>query len=143
MVIYDLPPPLDLIILIPQFLSLAGFLWAVRYFSVQEFLGISQIFRWKHNEYDINELDEKLTLKIEGPYKFCRHPLYLFLILFLVFRPEMDLFYLTILICIIVYLYVGSIYEEKRLTEKFGEEYINYRNSVPRIIPIKFTRFKH
>jgi protein-S-isoprenylcysteine O-methyltransferase Ste14 len=141
-IIYDLPRPFDLVILIPQFLSLAGIFWTFKYFSLKEFLGISQIFRWFNNEYDKAEFDEKLTLKIEGPYKFCRHPLYLFSILFLVFRPEMDLFYLTALICIIAYLYAGSIYEEKKLVRRFGMLYTNYQNSVPRIFPVKFKSYK-
>jgi protein-S-isoprenylcysteine O-methyltransferase Ste14 len=138
LVIYDLIQPFDLIILVPQFLSLAGIVWTLKYFSIQEFLGTNQIFRWFNKEYDLTELDERLTLKIEGPYKFCRHPLYLFSILFLSFRPEMDLFYLTLLICIIAYFYIGSVFEEKKLVEKFGNEYTDYQKSVPGIFPFKF-----
>ena len=141
LLIYDLPHPFDLIILIPQFLSLAAFFWASKYFSLKEFLGTSQISRWFHNEYNITELDEKLTLKINGPYKFCRHPLYLFSILFLILRPEMDLFYLTTIICIIAYFYIGSIFEEKKLVNKFGIIYTDYQKSVPRIFSFKFQRY--
>jgi protein-S-isoprenylcysteine O-methyltransferase Ste14 len=141
LIIYDLPRPFDLIILIPQLLSLAGIVWTFRYFSLQEFLGTEQIFRWFRKEYDISELDERLTLKIEGPYKYCRHPLYLFTILFLCFRPEMDLFYLTSLVCIILYFYMGSIFEERKLAERFGSSYINYQKSIPRIFPVRFRRY--
>lgn len=138
--IYDLPSPYDIIILIPQFLSLAGLIWAFRYFSLNEFLGIDQIRRWYKGEYNVNELDEHLTLKIEGPYKFSRHPVYFFSILFLLFRPTMDLFYLTLFICIVVYFYVGSYYEERKLIERFGEEYIEYRNKVPRLFPVSIFK---
>ena len=141
LIIYDLQQPFDLIILIPQFLNLAGIMWTLKYFSIQEFLGTGQIFRWFNKEYNITELDERLTLKIGGPYQFCRHPLYLFSILFLCFRPEMDLFYLTALICIIIYFYIGSIFEEKKLVERFGNKYIDYQKSVPRIFPVKFKRY--
>jgi methanethiol S-methyltransferase len=140
LIIYDLPQPFDLVILVPQFLSLAGIVWTLRYFSIPEFLGTKQPFRWFNKEYDLTELDERLTLKIEGPYKFCRHPLYLFSILFLCFRPEMDLFYLTLLICIIAYFYIGSIYEENKLIDKFGEEYTDYQKAVPRIFPFRFKK---
>ena len=139
--IYDLPQPFDFIILIPQFLSLAGIIWTFKFFSVQEFLGTAQIFRWLNKKYDISELDERLTLKIEGPYKLCRHPIYLFTILFLCFRPEMDLFYLTSLICIIAYFYIGSVYEEKKLVKRFGDNYINYQKSIPMIFPVKLKRY--
>lgn len=141
LIIYDLPKPFDLIILIPQFLSLAGIIWTLKYFSIQEFIGTGQIFRWLNKGYNLTDLDEKLTLKIKGPYKFCRHPLYLFSILFLCFRAEMDLFYLTALICIIAYFYIGSIFEEKKLIDKFGDNYIDYQKSVPRIFPVKFKRY--
>ncbi len=136
-IIYDLPTPWDLIILVPQFLSIAGILWTLKYFSSLEFLGINQVFRYFRGEYRIEDSDERLTLRIEGPYKFSRHPLYLFTILFLVFRPVMDIFYLTFFLCIVAYFYAGSVYEEKKLIETFGEKYIKYRNTVPRIFPFK------
>jgi protein-S-isoprenylcysteine O-methyltransferase Ste14 len=141
-IIYDLNYPYDFIILIPQYLSLAGFIWSLRFICVKEFLGISQIKRWFNNQYDINELDEELSLRIRGTYKYMRHPLYFFSIMFLFFRPVMDLFYLTCLICTMIYFYVGSCYEEKRLVEKFGEDYIGYRKVVPRFFPVKiFTPY--
>ena len=136
-VIYDLPTPWDLIILIPQFLSLAGIFWTIKYFSSLEFLGVNQVIRWFKGEYKIGDSDERLTLRIEGPYKFSRHPLYLFTILFLLFRPVMDIFYLTFFLCIVGYFYAGSIFEEKKLAETFGEKYLEYKRSVPRIFPCK------
>ena len=142
LIIYDLPFPFDFLILIPQFLSLAGILWTLKYFSLKEFLGINQIFRLFNKEYNVNELDEILTLHIDGPYKFSRHPIYFFTIIFLAFRPEMDLFYLVMLICIIVYFFIGSFYEEKKLVEKFGNDYLGYQKNVPRILPIRYSFFK-
>ncbi len=134
-VIYDLPSPYDIIILIPQFLSLAGLFWSFNYFSGNEFLGIRQIKRYLNKDYNADELDEKLTLKISGPYKYSRHPVYFFSILFLLLRPIMDLFYVTVFICSLAYFYIGSIYEEKKLVENFGEVYKDYQNKVPRIFP--------
>ena len=134
-VIYDLPEPYDIIILIFQFLSLAGLLWSFKYFSGKEFLGTKQIERYLNKDYKPDELDEKLTLKISGPYKYSRHPVYFFSILFLFFRPIMDLFYVTVFICSLAYFYIGSIYEEKKLVENFGEVYKDYQNKVPRIFP--------
>lgn len=134
-VIYDLPNPFDLIILIPQIASLFAFFWTTKFFNSKEFLGISQIQRALKKNYDTSQLDEAMTLRIEGPYKYSRHPLYLFAILFLLFRPTMDLFYFIVLILITAYFYVGSIYEEKKLVKVFGEEYRNYQKTVPRIFP--------
>ncbi len=139
LIIYDLPTPWDLIILVPQFLSIAGLIWTLKYFSSLEFLGINQVIRWFRGEYNIEDSDERLTLRIEGPYRFSRHPLYLFTILFLLFRPVMDIFYLTFFLCIVGYFYAGSFYEEKKLIETFGEKYIKYKSSVPRIFPLRIS----
>lgn len=137
--IYDFPNPYDIIILIPQFLSLVGVIWAFRYICFKEFLGIDQINRFFEKRYT-TELDEDFTLRIEGPYKYSRHPIYFFSITFLLFRPTMDLFYLTFFICIVAYFYIGSYYEEKKLVRQFGEIYKNYRKSVPRIVPYKLLK---
>jgi protein-S-isoprenylcysteine O-methyltransferase Ste14 len=137
--IYDLPTPWDLIILIPQFISLAGIMWTLRYFSSLEFLGINQVIRWYKGEYRIEDSDERLSLRIEGPYKYSRHPLYFFTILFLLFRPVMDIFYLTFFICIVAYFYTGSFFEEKKLIRAFGEKYLEYKKTVPRILPVRIS----
>jgi hypothetical protein len=147
--LYDLNYPYDFLMLIPQFLALGGLIWTSRYFSGSEFLGITQIKRWiasrslpegvvlEHAHVssipEANTPDEKLTLRIDGPYKVVRHPLYLFSILFLMLRPTMDLFYLVFLVFIIAYFYIGSFYEERKLVTLFGDQYIKYQASVPRL----------
>ena len=138
-IIYDLQNPFDLIILIPQFLSLAGVFWVFKYICVREFLGLEQIKRFFEKRYT-TELDEEFTFRIEGPYRYSRHPIYFFSITFLVFRPVMDLFYLTFFICIVVYFYIGSYYEEKKLVRQFGDIYENYKKEVPGIFPVKLFK---
>jgi len=72
--LYDLPSPYDLIILFFQLLSLIGFIWSARYFNSGEFIGWSQIKRLRAGNYDSNDLDESSPLRIEGSYKYSRHP---------------------------------------------------------------------
>jgi protein-S-isoprenylcysteine O-methyltransferase Ste14 len=141
--IYRLNPPFDYLVLIPQFLSLIGIIWSFRYISSKEFLGLNQAERFINKEFSENELDEKMTFRIEGPYKYTRHPIYFFSILFLVFRAEMDLFYLTVVIVFITYFYIGSVYEEKKLVEVFGDVYQEYQKNVPRIFPVKLFTEKN
>jgi protein-S-isoprenylcysteine O-methyltransferase Ste14 len=138
-IIYDLQYPYDLFVLIPQFLSLAGVLWVFRYICFGEFSGLAQIKRFYEKSYT-TELDEEFTLRIEGPYRYSRHPVYFFSITFLMFRPVMDLFYLTFFICIVAYFYIGSYYEEKKLVRQFGDVYENYKKEVPRIIPLRLLK---
>ncbi|MFA3783669.1 isoprenylcysteine carboxylmethyltransferase family protein [Melioribacteraceae bacterium 4301-Me] len=139
-IIYDLHYPYDIITFAFQIISLFGLLWAARSVDVTEFLGVAQIKRYLNKEYNAEELDEIQRFNTKGAYKYMRHPIYFFSILFLSLRPTMDLFYLVMLICIIIYFYVGSIFEEKKLVEKFGDEYIEYQKRVPRIIPIKLHK---
>ncbi len=138
--VYDLPNPFDFIILVPQVLALVGIIWAVKFSGLGEFTGIPQLIRWFKGEYQAESLDEKMSFTTKGPYKIVRHPIYFFSIIFLVCRPVMDLFYLTLLVLIIVYFYIGSIYEEKKLAEIFGYEYIRYQEKVPRIFPLNIDK---
>lgn len=140
--IYKLNPPFDYLVLIPQLISLIGIIWCFKYICFKEFLGLSQIERFLNKEYSENDLDEKMTFRIEGPYKYSRHPIYFFSIAFLVFRAEMDLFYLTMFTTFIIYFYIGSVYEEKKLIRIFGKVYEDYQKEVPRIFPIKIFNNK-
>lgn len=137
-ILYDLSSPFDIIILLPQFASLLALLWTLKFVNGKEFLGISQIQRWKAGTYK-EELDEESSLCFEGPYKFSRHPIYLFSILFLLFRPTMNLFYFVFVVCSFFYFSIGSFYEEKKLVERFGSDYVLYQTRLWRakIFPVK------
>lgn len=138
LIIYDLVYPWDIVIFIVQLFALIGFFGAASAVNIWEFLGIAQIKRYYRGEYDIKELDERYQLKKTGAFKYSRHPIYLFSILFLGLRPVMSFFYLVFFICLSLYFIIGSIYEEKKLVELFGNEYVQYQKSTPRLIPIKF-----
>ncbi len=138
-IVYDLHYPYDIITFALQVLAIIGLLWSIKEVNLMEFIGISQIVRYTQNEYDNNDLDEKQILNIKGPFKYVRHPVYLFSIIFIGSRPTMTLFYFVMFICIVIYFYIGSFYEEKKLIEKFGNDYKKYQTRVPRLIPfIKF-----
>ncbi|NCQ18484.1 MAG: hypothetical protein COZ80_02010 [Ignavibacteria bacterium CG_4_8_14_3_um_filter_37_9] len=136
-ILYDLSFPFDFLILVPQFFSLLGLIWTLKFVDGKEFLGISQIQRWKTGTYKVEELDETSVLRIEGPYKFSRHPVYLFSIFFLLFRPTMNLFSFLFVLCSTIYFYIGSRYEEKKLVARFGGEYVAYQKNVSKIFPTK------
>ncbi len=135
--IYQLSSPFDYLVLIPQFLALAGMIWCFKYISFKEFVGLNQFDRYLKNEISDSDLDEKYTLRIEGPYKYSRHPVYFFSIIFLMFRAEMNLSYLTMFMSFTAYFYIGSYYEEKKLVRLFGDVYKDYQKNVPRIFPYK------
>jgi len=141
-VIYDLPYPYDFVVFILQITGLTAILWSGKYFCIKEFLGISQIERWIAGIYDKNQLDENSVLRTDGPFRFSRHPVYFFFIILLVARPYMDLQYLIFTICTVIYFYIGTYFEEKKLLNKFGNDYLDYSSKVARIIPYKIIRGK-
>lgn len=136
--IYDLQFPYDLIIFSIQFLGVIGFFWAGSYINIKEFLGIDQIRRYFNGSYNTSDLDEYHELVIKGPFKYSRHPIYFFSIIILACRPTMDFFYLIFFFCMLLYFYIGSVYEEKNLEKYFKESYLTYKKKVPRLIPNPF-----
>jgi protein-S-isoprenylcysteine O-methyltransferase Ste14 len=134
-IIYDLTFPFDIIIVLLQIASGIALLWVIKYINVPEFLGITQIKRYSTETYSTKDLDEKMELRVDGPFKYSRHPIYLFSSLFLILRPTMDLFYLIFLTNMVLYFYIGSYFEEKKLLTIFGDVYKEYQQSVPKIFP--------
>jgi len=139
-IVYDLKFPFDIIVLVIQIIGLFGVIWAGSFIDVKEFLGINQIKRYLNGTYNLTDFDEKKELVITGAYKYMRHPIYFFSILFIGARPAMNVFSLTIFILAASYFVIGAYYEEKKLAEFFGEQYIEYQKNVPMIFP--FSIFK-
>jgi protein-S-isoprenylcysteine O-methyltransferase Ste14 len=84
-------------------------------------------------------------LNQDGPYRFVRNPLYLgnFLIvggLLIVFSNILALF-IGISFLIFQYSFI-VLAEEKYLKEKFGNEWLEYKEKVPRFFPKKFFKIQ-
>ena len=139
-VVYDLQYPFDIITFALQIISLLGLIWAVKFIDIKEFLGISQIERYLQGTYTVGDLDERMIFNSAGAFNLCRHPTYFFSFLFLAFRPTMSFFYAEFVIYTAIYFYIGSIFKERKLIERFGEKYKKYQKRVPRILPIRLRK---
>ena len=76
-----------------------------------------------------------------GPYKYIRHPIYLFNIIELLGFPLIPNSYYAFLLSLFIYtplLLFRLFFEEKARIEKFGNNYIKYSTDVPCLIP--FTK---
>lgn len=104
----------------------------------------SNIYLYEHGKggpFDIfNKAISPRSKKLlkTGPYSYCRNPMlfgticaYTALGLFL---NSLRSLIVAIGFAIFMYIYV-KLFEEKRLLKDFGEEYIQYRKSVPMIFP--------
>ncbi len=120
-----------------QLLAVGGILLTLRDFNTLEFLGIAQVKRYLTGEKTA-VTDERYSLNTSGMYAVSRHPLYLFSIMIFLLEPAMTLYKFLILLWLILYFYIGSIFEERRLLTEFGSRYADYKNHISRIVPVKW-----
>ena len=92
-----------------------------------QFLGLRQIM--STNEDEVSEL------VVKGLYRWVRHPLYSAGLLFIWFTPLMTTSLLTLNLGLTIYIYLGSVFEERRLRREFGSAYEQYQINVPRLVP--------
>lgn len=114
-----------------QLCGVAFLLWTP--WDLQEFVGIRQ---WKrHRRGDPHGGKRNNRLFTGKAYGVVRHPLYLGISVILAFHPVQTRNATVSVAMIILYFYVGSFFEEKRMLDAFGEGYRAYRERVPRFLP--------
>jgi len=112
-------------------LCLLGFYWggkALRFFDP---LGLRLI---------INRLrggnPKPMPITVAGPYRWVRHPLYLFMILMIWSCPDLTRDRLLFNLLWTAWIVIGSYLEEIDLTVEFGDAYRQYQKRVPMLIPL-------
>jgi protein-S-isoprenylcysteine O-methyltransferase Ste14 len=102
-------------------------------YRTDEFLGTYQIKN--HHDFHPSKLSR------DGWNGIVRHPLYfggiLIIIGLFIIIPTIKLGLTAILV--IVYLYIGSIWEEKKLKSEFGNDYDTYKREVSMLVPFKWV----
>lgn len=97
-------------------------------YDLKEFLGLKQLKGFS---------EEHGVLQTGGILKHIRHPLYTGTMLLswglFIFAPH--LVHLLSVVCIQVYLVIGTLLEEKKLESAFGESYRKYKKEVPMFFP--------
>ena len=74
-------------------------------------------------------------LSVEGPYGYCRHPMYLAMLAAFWVGPVMSSGRLEFAALSTVYLLVGLRLEERNLRQELGPGYDLYRANVPMLVP--------
>lgn len=143
--VYEIPWPFNYVFHIFQLLGLAGLFWSARYFGGGMFTGIGQLKHAASHNPPSYHLDEPKTTRmvVDGPFRYVRHPLYFFSIIVLLFHPYMSIKWALFTVCCILYFWLGSKPEEKKLITRFGRQYEQYRETVPALFPVPGRKFSN
>lgn len=108
------------------------------------FFGVTQLKQYLSADKYPNYLDEPERGQFikDGMYAYMRHPLYTFSMIVLMASPIMTYNLLFIIVCVALYFWIGSIFEERNLVKRFGSDYKTYQKEIPRFIPWKFLFFR-
>ena len=116
-----------------QIIGLSGAAISILQIDALRFAGLRQIIAYING--DALPLPNE-PLKTDGLYGFVRHPLYFFSLMLLWFSPSMTTSGLIFNIMATLYFVFGSIIEERRMVDGYGQKYVNYRERVPWLLPL-------
>lgn len=133
--LYSIPSPLRFVTLGLQALALLCAVLALLQTGLGALSGFEQM-----TSHDGRPLEHPLSLG--GFYRWMRHPVYTFGLLFIWLLPFMTLNLLALDLGLSVYTLVGIYFEERKLLAEFGEAYAVYRRRTPVLIPMFWKGFK-
>jgi protein-S-isoprenylcysteine O-methyltransferase Ste14 len=119
------------------FLCLAGFFWGSKSLGSFDALGVKPLMR-----YISNRLSKPQQIIAKGPYRWVRHPLYLFMIILIWSCPVLTLDRLIFNIMWSIWIVIGTYLEDRDLHYEFENQYLEYSLQVPMLIPYRIPTNK-
>lgn len=126
--------------IVGHFLIVATFIAA----DINTFVGTKQLWAYLRARMTGKPIDRVAVFGhnhfvIGFPFTLVRHPMYLGIILSLVTATGIYTEKIVLnLICLILYVEIGSYYEEKQLVRLFGDAYRNYQTTTSKYLPISW-----
>jgi methanethiol S-methyltransferase len=114
-----------------SFFSLLGFYWGVKALRFFDPFGLRPIFNRLRGRNPTS-----MPFTVAGPYRWVRHPLYLFMILMIWACPDLTADRLLFNLLWTVWIVIGSYFEESDLIVEFGDAYREYQKRVPMLVPL-------
>jgi len=134
--LYRVPGALAWVFWLVRIAATAFFVWTFKAFDIWEFSGVSQARTYPQGTIGKDgEFKSSHGLAISGAYRYVRHPMYFASSVYLLADPVMTWEQFLFAVFVTAYGLIGSVFEERRLVEKFGEDYRRYQKEVPRFIP--------
>jgi len=118
-------------------LCLAGFFWGAQALGSFDALGVKPLMR-----YIGNRPAKPQQIIAKGPYRWSRHPLYLFVIILFWACPVLTPDRLLFNILWSIWIVIGTFLEDRDLHREFGSPYREYSSHVPMLIPYGNLRNK-
>jgi protein-S-isoprenylcysteine O-methyltransferase Ste14 len=137
--LYRIPAPWVWLTSGLQLAATIVFIVALFQTDVWRFIGLRQLLRGGKPI----PVDQHERLVTSGPYSRVRHPLYSTMIAVMWLWPDMTINRATFFAVSTAYFYLGSIPEEEKLLEEFGDAYRRYRRVVPRLVPLPGRVYRH
>jgi len=114
------------------FMGLAGFAWSSLALSYFDAFGIRDL-----RAHLSGTRLKPQPFSIRGPYRWVRHPFYLFAILLIWSCPDLPPDRLLFNALWTAWIWIGAHLEERDLVDEFQESYRSYQRQVPMLIPWK------
>lgn len=111
-------------------ISIIGTVWGMWALRSVDMFGLDAVIK--------NQSNSPATAKpfsVRGPYRWVRHPLYLFTIVIFWSNPEITTDRLLFNIMWTIWVIAGTKLEERELVADFGDDYRSYQKTVPMIWP--------
>jgi len=125
--VYQAKPPISFVLIAIQLIGASGVVIALLQTDLLSFAGLRQLVVLLSGG---DPADERPRLQTGGFYRWTRHPLYVFSLLAIWPLPVMTFNILIFNISATLYFAFGSIVEERRLENVFGDEYREYKKRV-------------
>ena len=110
--------------------ALPGFLWGARAIAQFDPFGVGLIkARLRGME------PRRWPFEVRGPYRWVRHPQYFFTLVLMWACPDVTADRLLFNGVFTVWVVLGTVLEERDLVKEFGDDYIEYQQGVPMLIP--------
>ena len=112
------------------FLAVGGIIWGALALKGFDSLGLKPI-----RDQVPDDARKPATLTVRGPYRWVRHPLYLFILLMIWSYPVLTVDRALFNVLWTLWIFAGSALEERDLVAEFGDRYREYQRNVPMLIP--------
>ena len=133
LVVWDLPSSLGrTVVYVFYFLGWFVIAWTIWLIDHADMFGLRQVWCYaKRQTY------EPPGLVTPGPYRWCRHPMYVGWLLVFWATPIMTAGHFAVSVFFTLYILIAVRWEERDLVETHGVAYRHYRSSVAMLFPIR------